>query len=272
VRVGSKRMDRTLRERFTALLARPDATIPLDEVALVIAAHARPDLDIDAELRELDALAAQVRDPTLTGVLRLLFRDLGFDGNREAYYDPRNSFLDEVVRRRTGIPITLAVVTMEVARRVSVPLWGVGMPGHFLLRDKVDPDVFVDPFHHGRTLDPTSCAKVFRQIHGPTARFDPAFLAPVDRASIVARMLSNLRGIYAQRGDHASLAWVLGLAAALPAAGAAAHVEHAEALRRSGDVVAAIDAHERAAAMLASAGDDAAEQLRAAALLRARMN
>jgi regulator of sirC expression with transglutaminase-like and TPR domain len=265
-------MDPTLRDRFAALLAMPDATIPLDEAAFVIAAHARPGLDIDAELAGLDAIAAQITDPTLTGVLRLLYRDLGYDGNRDEYYDPRNSFLDEVVRRRVGIPITLSVLTMEVARRVSVPLWGVGMPGHFLLRDKVDPDVFVDPFNHGRTLDPTSCAKVFRQIHGPGARFDASFLDPVSRASIVARMLANLRAIFATRNDHASLAWVLGLLSALPNAGPAALNEHAEALRRSGDIHGAIDAHERAAAMLEASGDDATEQHRAAALLRARMN
>jgi regulator of sirC expression with transglutaminase-like and TPR domain len=265
-------MDHTLRDRFAALLAMPDATIPLDEAAFVIAAHARPELDIDAELAGLDVLAAQITDLTLTGVLRLLFRDLGYDGNRDAYYDPRNSFLDEVVRRRVGIPITLSVLTMEVARRVSVPLWGVGMPGHFLLRDKVDPDVFVDPFNHGRTLDPTSCAKVFRQVHGAGAPFDPSYLDPVERASIVTRMLANLRAIYATSGDHASLVWVLGLLATSPGAGPGAHAEHAEALRRAGDVHEAIAAHERAAELLEAAGDDATEQHRAAALLRARMN
>jgi len=265
-------MNPTLRDRFAALLAKPDATIPLDEVSFVIAAHARPDLDIEAETAELDALAAQITDPTLTGVLRLLYRDLGYDGNRDAYYDPRNSFLDQVVRRRTGIPITLSVLTMEVARRVSVPLWGVGMPGHFLLRDKVDPDVFVDPFNHGRTLDRTSCAKVFRQIHGAGAPFDPAFLEPVERSSIAARMLANLRAIYTTNGDNASLAWVLGLLAVLPAAAPSAHSEHAEALRRAGDVHGAIAAHERAAEMLESTGDDATAQHRAAALLRALMN
>src|SRR5690606_29139610 len=158
----------TLRARFAALLARPDHEIPLDEAALLIAAQAQPGLDVAAELAALDEIAAQVRDPTLTGLLRLLFRDLGFDGNRDDHYDPRNSFLNEVRQRRTGIPITLSVLTMEVGRRVSVPLWGVGMPGHFLLRDKVDPDVFVDPFGGGRLLDPASCAKLFRQIHGPT--------------------------------------------------------------------------------------------------------
>lgn len=221
-------MDQTLGERFAALLALPDARIPLDEAAFIIAAHADPKLDIDAELAGLDAIADQVRDPTLTGVQRLLFRDLGFDGNRDDYYDPRNSFLDQVVRRRTGIPITLSVLTIEIARRVSVPLWGVGMPGHFLVRDKVDPNVFVDPFNRGRPLDPTTCAKVFRQIHGPFARFDPSFLEPVDRASIIARMLTNLRGIFTKNHDVISLAWVLDLVAELPGSEA-----DAEEARRS---------------------------------------
>lgn len=209
-------MDQTLRERFAALFTLPDAEIPLDEAALLIAAHARPELDIDAELAGLDQIAAQITDPTLTGVVRLLFRDLGFDGNRDDYYDPRNSFLDQVVRRRVGIPISLSVLTMEVARRVQVPLAGVGMPGHFLLRDKVDHEVFIDPFNHGRPLDPTSCAKVFRQVHGPTARFDPAFLEPIARTAIITRLLTNLRGIYTQAHDSIALAWVLELTAELP--------------------------------------------------------
>ncbi|HEX7095185.1 MAG TPA: transglutaminase-like domain-containing protein [Acidimicrobiales bacterium] len=265
-------MDSTLSQRFASLLARPDGQIPLDEAALVIAAHAQPGLDIDAELAALDDLASQVRDPTLTGVLRLLFRDLGFDGNREDYYDPRNSFLNEVLRRRTGIPITLSVLTIEVARRVSVPLWGVGMPGHFLLRDKVDPDLFIDPFGGGRTLNARQCEQLFRRIHGPRARLDPAFLEPTPRADIVARMLENLRGIYVRRGDRASLTWVLELRTALPRAGAAELTAFAEGLAANGDVLRAATVHERVAAMLERTGGDARGARRRADQLRALCN
>ena len=125
--------------RFTELVQTPEAEWALDEASFLIATHARPDLDLPAQLARLDELAAQAGEPTLDGLRRLLFRDLGFSGNEVDYYDPRNSFLDEVLDRRTGIPITLAVVMLEVGRRLGVPLAGVSMPGHFLVRDKVDP-------------------------------------------------------------------------------------------------------------------------------------
>jgi regulator of sirC expression with transglutaminase-like and TPR domain len=261
-----------LAERFAALVSRPDAHIPLDETSLVIAAHAQPGLDVDEQLAVIDGIAAEVRDPTLTGVLRLLFRDLGFVGDSETYYDPRNSFLDEVVRRRTGIPITLSILTMEVARRHSVPLAGVGMPGHFLLRDKVDTSVFVDAFDRGRLLDVAGCARLFRRVHGVTARLDPAYLEPVPRAMIVARVLGNLRGIYAQRGEGASLAWVLHLRTLLPGTGAAELTELAEVLRSTGDVLGAADAYDRAADTLEAAGGDGSGHRGVAARLRARLN
>jgi regulator of sirC expression with transglutaminase-like and TPR domain len=264
--------NRLLDERFAALVSRPDAQIPLDEASLVIAAHARPELDVDEQLRVIDGIAAEVRDPTLTGVLRLLFRDLGFVGDSETYYDPRNSFLDEVVRRRTGIPITLSILTMEVARRHSVPLAGVGMPGHFLLRDKVDPTVFVDAFDRGRLLDAAGCARLFRRVHGVSAPFDPAFLEPVPRVMIVARVLGNLRAIYAQRGERASLGWVLRLRALLPGSGPNELTELAEVLRATGDVLGAADAYDRAGDALDAAGADGSGSHDVATRLRARLN
>lgn len=261
--------------RFATLVEVPDAAVPLDEAALVIAAHARPDLDLAAELARIDELAAGVRDPTLTGVVRQLFRDERFVGNRDDYYDPRNSYLDEVVRRRTGIPITLGVLMMEVGRRVQVPLSGVAMPGHFLLRDKVDPGVFVDPFTEGRLLDAASCARLFRQVHGPAAQLDPSFLEPVSRVAILARILANLRGIFSERNDRASLRWVLHLRTLLPSAGPVEHAEHAEVLAATGELLAAADTYERVAAMIEDGvpdSPDAASARDAAHRLRARLN
>jgi regulator of sirC expression with transglutaminase-like and TPR domain len=269
---GAPDRGRALDERFAALVARPDAQIPLDETSLVIAAQAQLDLDVDAELAGIDAIAAEVRDPTLTGVLRLLFRDMGFAGDSESYYDPRNSFLNDVVRRRTGIPITLSILLMEVARRHSVPLAGVGMPGHFLVRDKVDPSVFVDAFDSGRLLDVAGCARLFRRVHGVTARFDPAFLEPVPRALIVARVLGNLRAIYAQLGDRASLEWVLRLRTLLPGSGADELSELAETQRLRGDVLSAASTYDRAADALESTGADSSVPRTAAAQIRARLN
>src|SRR5690606_15405971 len=144
----------------------------------------------------------------LASLCRLLFDDLGFHGNADDYSDPDNSFLDRVVERRTGIPISLSVLTLEVGRRVGVPLVGVGLPGHFLLRDQVDQGLYIDPFRRGARLREPQVAELFGRIHGG-AQLVPAHLAPVGRHAILARMLANLRAIYTERGDRRALAWVL---------------------------------------------------------------
>ena len=171
-------MDAT--RRFAQLITRPVHEVPLDEVALLIAAHAYPSLDVVRQRRRLDLLADRCPKPALEAVVAYLFVDLGFAGNRHDYYDPRNSYLNDVLDRRTGIPISLAVLAMEVGRRVGVSLVGVGMPGHFLLRDALDDTVFVDPFGRGRMLDRGGCEAAFHSVHGERAAFDPAFLDPVD--------------------------------------------------------------------------------------------
>ena len=204
--------------RFAELVTGPEASLPLDEVAFLVAAHAHPDLDVGAQLRRLDDLADRAGEPTLDGLRRLLFRDRGFSGNAADYYDPRNSFLDDVLDRRTGIPISLAVLMLEVGRRLAVPLSGVSMPGHFLVRDKVDPEVFVDPFAGGLVLDRRGCRIRFQSVHGRDAPFDETFLEPVGKLSILDRMLTNLEGIAGRAGDLGMLRWVLRLRAALPEA------------------------------------------------------
>jgi regulator of sirC expression with transglutaminase-like and TPR domain len=195
---------------------RPPDAVPLDEAGLCIAAHADPSVDVDAYLARFDELAAEVRVPTLDGLVRHLYSSGRFIGNNDDYYDPRNSFLNEVLDRRLGIPITLAVVGMEVGRRIGVPVWGVGLPGHFLVRDKVDPSVFIDPFHRGRQLDAAGCRVLHRATVGTAAPWDESYLDPIDRPAIVARMLANLRVIYERRDDIDSLRWVMRLRCALP--------------------------------------------------------
>jgi len=219
-------------ERFVATVDRPAASVPLDEATLCIAAHAEPSLDVDAYLHRLDAVAEGVRAPTLDGLVNHLFSTLRFAGNRRHYYDPRNSFLNYVLDRRVGIPITLSVVVMEVGRRIGVPVAGVGMPGHFLLRDKVDPDVFVDPFDRGRLLDAEGCRQLFEATAGISTTWDPGFLEPVDRHAIVGRVLANLRGIYEAAADLGALAWIFRLRAALPTATRADHDELARFMAR----------------------------------------
>jgi regulator of sirC expression with transglutaminase-like and TPR domain len=203
-------------ERFVAVVERPPEALPLDEAGLCIAAHADPSLDIDGYLGRLDDLAAEIRTPTLDGLVRHLYAGGRFSGNNADYYDPRNSFLNEVLDRRVGIPITLAVLGMEVGRRIGVPVWGVGLPGHFIVRDKVDPRVFIDPFHGGRQLTAAGCRALHRATVGAGAPWDEAYLEPVGRPAIVARMLANLRIIYERRTDLDSLRWVMRLVCTLP--------------------------------------------------------
>jgi regulator of sirC expression with transglutaminase-like and TPR domain len=200
--------------RFTELVQGPPDRLALDEAALLIAAHARPGLDVAAELKLLDRLAAGIPAGDLHEWRRHLFVDLGFSGDVARYYDPSNSFLDQVVRRRRGLPITLSVLGMEVGRRVGLRLEGVGLPGHFLLRH--GPDCYVDPFDGGRELDRRGCLERFREVNGPRAAFLPSYLDPVGPAAILARMLNNLKGVYAGRGDITALSWVFDLRNALP--------------------------------------------------------
>ena len=208
--------------------------MPLDEAALLVAAHDDPDLDLEAEMARLDELAATVREPTLDGLLRSLFDDGGFEGAVDDYYAPENSFLDRVVARRRGIPITLSLLAIEVGRRVGVPLAPVGMPGHFLARDRVLDDVFVDCFARGARLDAAGCQGLFRRLHGPALAWDDAYLDEIPPLAVLHRILGNLMGIYHQSGDAESLAWVLTLRAEFPGAPLAEQIHLAETLERLG--------------------------------------
>ncbi len=259
-----------LSERFGELVSQPEAEIPLDEAALLVAARARPDLDLDAELARLDDLAGGCFAPTLDALVAYLFVDLGFAGNRHDYYDPRNSYLDQVVARRVGIPISLGVLTMVVGRRLGVPLVGVGMPGHFLLRDQVDHEVFVDPFGGGRLLDRSGCERAFHAVHGPDATFDEAFLAPVGPLVILTRVLANLRNIFAARGDRAGVVSILELCNLLPGASPEDRSELAAALAASGRFGEAANHYDQAGDQLG--GSLGAEYRRNADRLRARLN
>ena len=256
-------------DRFAEIVGGDDAAVPLDEASLLIASAAKPGVEVDAARGELDAMASQVPAPTLDGLRSLLFRDLGFVGNADDYYDPGNSYLDDVIVRRVGIPITLAVVMLEVGRRIGVPLWGVSMPGHFLVRDKVDPEVFVDPFARGRVLDRLGCVERFHAVHGPGSVFDESFLEPVDKRAILARMLANLETIATMRGDRDLLQNVLSLRVALPDAGITEHRKLAASLAAAGRYLEAAELLES----FADREDDGSVAARATAdQLRARLN
>ena len=130
-----------------------------------------------------------------------LYEELGFSGNRDHYDDPRNSFLNEVFDRRIGIPITLAIVYLEIGRRAGLKLEGVNFPGHFLVRAPADAagaddDLIIDPFHSGALLSEVDCRQLLRQHVGEEAAFDRRLLATATRQHIVVRMLVNLKRLY----------------------------------------------------------------------------
>lgn len=202
-----------VRAQWAELLARPDEDWELDRAALLLAAEEYPLLQIESYLSLLDSFAARARvrddlfaDP-VTRIMRLnevLVSELGFRGNADQYFDARNSFLNDVLDRRTGIPITLSVVYLEVARRIELPLVGVGLPGHFLVKyDDGAQEILLDPFHGGRLLTEDDCRAKIAEMYQGEMRFHKALLAAVSKRQILLRMLRNLKGIYAQAKDHA---------------------------------------------------------------------
>ena len=199
--------------RIVEALRLPEAEPRLDVLALLIAEIEYPGLDRDRYLRRLAELAAKVRLPpaeaagpdpqAIIGTInRCLFEEEKFRGNEEDYYDPRNSFLNDVLERRTGIPIALATVYMEIGRRLGFSFRGVGFPGHFLVLAPGSPPLLVDPFHGGQIVTKADCEQRLQEIFGTQERLDPAYVRPVDNSYIVTRTLGNLRSIYHSRREY----------------------------------------------------------------------
>jgi regulator of sirC expression with transglutaminase-like and TPR domain len=198
---------------FARLVSRPERTIDLAEAALLIAKEEYPGLEVDCYLSRLDAMATEVRaqmgqtgDPhrLIAALNAYLFQDQGFHGNTDDYYNPRNSFLNEVLDRRTGIPITLSTVYMEVGRRVGFRLHGVGMPGHFMVKYVApDEEIVIDPFNGGAILSPADCQRILDRVYDGKLAFEPRFLATVGTRQILVRMLNNLKAIYFNAQEYA---------------------------------------------------------------------
>ena len=199
------------RERFAALVAKPDLEIALDEAALLIAAEEYDGLQIETYLAELDRLAERAAE-RLSGVRedgeraarlnRFLFFDERFTGNRSDYYDPRNSYLNEVIDRRSGIPITLSVVYMAVAARLGIDVRGISFPGHFLLKWIGDEQEIVIDAFQGTSLSITDCQERLDATLGSPMELKPELhLRPAGQREILVRMLGNLKGIFFQRRD-----------------------------------------------------------------------
>jgi regulator of sirC expression with transglutaminase-like and TPR domain len=199
------------RERFKAEIQKPDPEINLGAAALYIAQEDYPELDCGAYLKRLDLMAQELKGrlpasryplKVIRTINQYLFGELNFTGNFQDYYDPRNSFLNEVMDRRTGIPITLSLVYLEIARRLDFPMAGVGMPGHFLVRPTLEGmDIFVDAFHQGEILFREDCGDRIQQLYGKNAQLQPEHLAPIGPKPFLIRMLSNLKAIYIQQQD-----------------------------------------------------------------------
>lgn len=180
--------------------------IDLACASFTIAAAEYPNLDIAAQIRRLDGIAAAIADrlppsrypmKVITTINNYLFSDLGYSGNQTDYYDPRNSFLNDILDRRTGIPISLCVLYLEVAKRLDFPMVGIGMPGHFIIRPTIDDmDIYVDPFHQGEILFTADCQTRLGQVYGRPVELKPEMLAPVTTVQILYRMLTNLKMVY----------------------------------------------------------------------------
>ena len=200
------------RTQFAEMISRDETSFELDRAALLIAAEEYPQLAIDTYLAKLDAFARRAREQDdrdgepferILRVSDLLFNTLGFRGNREDYYDARNSFLNDVIQRGKGIPITLSLILIEVARRIDLKLCGVGMPGHFLAKyDDDELEILIDPFNRGQLISRENCRELIKGMYGSQLSFQPSFLSALSKKQIITRMLHNLKGIYARTADH----------------------------------------------------------------------
>lgn len=194
------------RYNFELEIRKPEEQLDLARAALYIAQEDRPDLNPEAYLQRLDRMAAEIyaRLPAERYPLRVirtinsyLFDSLKFRGNVEDYYDPRNSFLHEVLTRRCGIPITLSLIYMEVARRLQFPMVGIGMPGHFLIRPDIEGVEFcIDAFNGGEMLFKQDCQERLQKIFERQVILKPELLAPVSKRAFLVRLLANLKYVY----------------------------------------------------------------------------
>ncbi len=198
-----------IRQRFAALASLRSDEIPLAEAALLIAAEDYPGLDVGTYLARIDALADEIREEVDnaedartagTALTSFLYEREGYRGNHDDYYDPLNSFLNEVLDRRRGIPISLAILYIEVGARLGIAVRGIGLPGHFVVK-LADAGTYVDPFTGQVDLVEADCVERVRAIHGSSVPLEPAMLEPQTNRQILTRMLTNLRVIYRGRED-----------------------------------------------------------------------
>ncbi|TVP53680.1 MAG: hypothetical protein EA351_14740 [Gemmatimonadales bacterium] len=200
------------RRRFATAVDHPDHKVNLAEAALLVAQEEYPQLSVERYLSRLDALAEEVQDRlanetaplvVFQELIETLFVRNGFQGNRDAYYDPRNSFLNDVMDRRRGIPLTLGIILLEVGWRLDLPLQGVNFPGHFLVRFEGEAvSLLADPFDAGKVRFEEQAQELLDRVYGGMVRVQPAFLRTAGRRDMLVRLLTNLKGVYLNVDDH----------------------------------------------------------------------
>lgn len=200
------------RQEFAREVARPDAELDLARLALVVAREEYPQLPPEPYLARLDQIAEEVRDRlsdetappvVLEELLRVVFEKHGYQGNREAYYDPRNSFLNDVLDRRKGIPLTLGIVLLEVGWRLGLPLEGVNFPHHFLVRYSGDVvQMLIDPFESGRVRFQDEAQAFLDRVYGGMVRVRSSYLESASKRDMLVRLLTNLKSLYSNVGDN----------------------------------------------------------------------
>jgi len=234
-------------------LARSDAEMNLVRAALLVAKEEYPQLPVDLYLARLDQVAEEVKDRlanetaplvVMNELVDTLFQRRGLAGNRKAYYDPRNSFLNDVLDRGLGIPLTLGIVLLETGWRLGLPLEGVNFPGHFLVRYHGDEvSLLLDPFDGGKVRFEDQAQELLDQVYGGVVRLQDAFLRTASKREMILRMLTNLKGLYAKTSDYArGLAAVERILMITPTAPAES--------RARGVLLARLGRHEEAAAQL----------------------
>lgn len=274
---------RKARNRFAELVSLPDDQINLAEASLLIATEEYKSLNIQDYLDKLDhfgdlarerAEGASDANHVISSINSILFKELGFHGNRDSYFDPRNSFLNQVIDRHTGIPITLTVVYLEVARRIGFRVTGVGFPYHFIAKHESETgDIFIDPFNEGRVLDASGCADLLSGMTDGKEELQPEHLESVSNKRILARILLNLLGIYKASDPRRALATVERLLLINP--NYAPHIRLRGSLLASvGDQANAIAELERYLELVPDAEDfdETKEQIQSIHLNRARLN
>ncbi|MFO0807848.1 MAG: transglutaminase-like domain-containing protein [Gemmataceae bacterium] len=194
---------------LSSLAVDPSAQFDAAQLCLLAAKDEYPNLDVAQYLERLDLLAVGAAnhvhgtlEERVAGLSHYLFDELRFRGNSQDYYDPDNSFLNRVVDRRLGLPITLSVLTAAVGARAGLAVSGVGLPGHFIVmaRDGTEAILF-DPFHGGQALTPADAEALVQQVTGQPFTLTPEWLIPVTPARLMRRVLTNLKGVYLRRSD-----------------------------------------------------------------------